>query len=67
MSLEGVIKTDSSVEQMVYFVWELQRSRDSIKGRLFEGSIGLKEGFVVYFVRGKDCWGFLEGSPTLLI
>ena len=44
VSLKGVVKSDSSVEQRVYFVRELQRrSRASIKGRLFEGSIGLGE------------------------
>ena len=38
--LESVVKIDSSVEQMVYFVQGLQRrSRASTKGRLFEGSI----------------------------
>ena len=53
MSLEGVIKSDSSVEQKVYFVQGLQRwSRASIKGRLFEGSIGLRGDSLVYFVRG---------------
>ena len=38
---------------MVYFVRGLQRrGRASIKGRLFDGSMGLREGSVVYFVRG---------------
>ena len=30
-------------------------SRVSIKGRLFDGSIGLRGGSMVYFVRGEDC------------
>ena len=52
VSLEGVVKSDSSVEQRVYFIRELQRrSRASIKERLFEGSIGLRGGSIVYFVR----------------
>jgi len=56
VSLKDVVKSDSSVEQRVYFVQGLQRrSRASIKGRLFEGSI-------VYFVQGR---GLLGGSPTL--
>ena len=56
VSLEGIVKSDSSVEQRVYFVRGLQRrSRASIKGRLFKGSIGLRGGSIVYFVRGKDC------------
>ena len=65
VSLEGVVKSDSSVEQRVYFLRGLQRrSRASSKGRLFEGSIGLNGGSVVYFVRGEDCW---EGVPQWLI
>ena len=65
VSLEGVVKSDSSVEQRVYFVQGLQRgSRASIKGRLFEGSKGLGGGSIVYFVRGEDCW---EGVPRWLI
>ena len=32
-----------------------------IKERLFEDSIGLRGGSIVYFVRGEDCW---ERSPT---
>ena len=56
VSLEGVVKSDSSVEQRVYFVRGLQRkSRASIKGRLFEVSIALRGGSIVYFVRGEDC------------
>ena len=56
VNLEDVVKSDSSVEQRVYFVRELQRkSRALIKGKLFEGSIGLKVGSMVYFVRGEDC------------
>ena len=56
VSLEGIIKSNSSVKQMVYFVRGLQRrSRASIKGRLFEGSIGHKGVSMVYFVRGEDC------------
>ena len=48
---------------MVYFVQGiLRRSRVSIKRRLFEGSIDLRGGSMVYFVRGEDCW---EMSPTL--
>ena len=65
MSLDGVVKSDSSVEQRVYFVQGLQRrSRASIKGRLFEGSTGLRGGSIVYFVQGEDCW---EGVPRWLI
>ena len=66
VSLEGVVKSDSSVEQRVYFVRGLEwRSRALIKGRLFEGSIGLGGGSIVYFVWGEDCWGLLGGRPTL--
>ena len=51
----------------VYFVRGLQRrSRASIKGRLFEGSIGLRGGSMLYFVRWEDYWGLLGGSPTLV-
>ena len=32
-----------------------EKSRSSIKGRLFEGSIGLRGGSMVYFVRGDNC------------
>ena len=40
VSLKGVVKSDSSVEQRVYFVRGFQRrSRVSIKRRLFEGFI----------------------------
>ena len=58
VSLEGIVKSDSSVEQMVYFVRRLQRkrSRDSIKGRLFESHIGFRGGSIMYLVRGEDCW-----------
>ena len=38
-----------------------ERSRASIKGRLFESSIGLKGDSMVYFVRGKSCLGLLKG------
>ena len=57
-SLESVVKSDSSVEQRVYFVYGLQRSRVSIKGRLFKGSINLKGDSMVYFVRTRSvlCW-----------
>ena len=66
VSLKGVDKSDSSAEQRVYFVRGLQRkSRASIKGRLFEGSIGLRGGSIVYFVRREGCWPLLGGSPTL--
>ena len=62
VSLEGVVKSDLIVEQKVYFVRGLQRrSQVSIKGRLFEGFIGLRGGSMVYFVRGEDCW---ERCPT---
>ena len=45
VNLEGVVKSDSSVEQKVYFVRKLQRrSQASINERLFEGSITLFEG-----------------------
>ena len=30
-------------------------------GRLFEDSIGLRGGSMVYFVRGENCW---ERDPT---
>ena len=66
VSLEGVVKSDSCIEQRVYFVRGLQRkSRASIKGRLFQGSIGLGRGSIVYFVRGEDGWKLLGVSPTL--
>ena len=32
-------------------------SRALIKGRLFEGSVGIRVGSIVYFVRGENCWG----------
>ena len=55
VSLEDVVKSYSSVEQMVKFVRGLQRrSRASIKGRLFEGSIDLRGGSMMYFARGED-------------
>ena len=41
-----------------------ERSRALIKGRLFEGYIGLRGGYMVHFVRGEDCW---EGVPYWLI
>ena len=48
VSLKNIVKSDSSVEQRVYFVRGLQRrSRVSIKGRLPEGSICLGGGSVV--------------------
>ena len=51
VSLESVVKSDPSVEQRVYFVRGLQkRSRALIKGRLFEGSISLIKGSMLYFV-----------------
>ena len=54
VSLEGVVKSDSSIEQMVYFVRGLQRkSQASIKGRMFEGSIDLRGGSMLYFVWEK--------------
>ena len=60
-TFESVVKSDSSVEQRVY----LERSRASIKGRLFDDSIGFRRGSTgstVYFVmRG----GLLRGGPTL--
>ena len=47
---------------MVYFVRGFQKSsRVSIKGRLFEGSIGLRGDSIVYFVRGENRW---KRSPT---
>ena len=52
VSLESEVKSDLSVKQNVYFVRWLQRNgRDLIKGRLFKGFIGLRKGFMVYFVR----------------
>ena len=48
----------------VLFEGSKERSRASIKGRLFEGSIGLKRGSIVYFVQGEDCW---EGVQHRLI
>ena len=63
VNLESVVKSDSSVEQRVYFVRELQRSRASIKGRLFEGSIGLRRSYSVLCSR-EDCW---EGVSHWLI
>ena len=45
VSIEGVVKSDSSVEQRVHFVRGLQRmSRASIKERLFESSIDFVRG-----------------------
>ena len=38
MSLEGMVKSDSSAKQRVYFVRELQRK---------ESSLELREGFMV--------------------
>ena len=61
VSLEDVVKSDSSIEKRVYFVRWRERSRASIKGRLFKGSIGLRGGTMVYFVQGEDC---RERSPT---
>ena len=29
---------------------------ESMKGRLFKGSIGLRGSSIVYFVRVEDCW-----------
>ena len=53
-TLESVVKSDSSVEQRVYFVRELKsRSQGSIKGRSFKGSIGLRGDSMVYFVQGR--------------
>ena len=54
VSLEDVVNSDSSVEQRVYFVRGLQkRSRASIKGRLFEGSIGLREALWCNLFEGR--------------
>lgn len=54
-SFKGVVKSDSTVEQMVYFVRELQRmSRVSIKKRLFEGSTCLKGGSMVKSIVESD-------------
>ena len=54
VSFEHVVKSDSNVEQRVYFVRGLQRrGRASIKERLFDCSMGLRESSVVYFVRGE--------------
>ena len=45
---------DSIVEQRVYFVLRLQRgSQASIKGRLFEGFIGLGEGDIALCSMGE--------------
>ena len=47
VSLKDVVKSDSSVEQRVYFVRELQRrNRASIKGRLFEANLGNDREFI---------------------
>ena len=69
VSFKDVVKSHSNVEQRVYFVRELQRrSRASIKGRLFEGSIGLgRDSIVGTLFEGRiveDCW---EGVPQWLI
>ena len=65
LSLKGVVKSDSSVEQRVYIVRGLQkRSRALIKGRLFESFIGLRGGSMVYFVQGEDCWVRSPTSPN---
>ena len=67
MSLEGVVKNDSSVEQRVYFVRGLERrSRASIKRRLFEDSISLKGGYIVYFVRGSPTLTNLEDDHEFI-
>ena len=56
-SLEIVVKSDSSVEQIMYFFnGSKEKSKTSIKGRLFEGYIGLMGDSMVYFVRVDDCW-----------
>ena len=62
VSLKGVVKSDSSVEQRVYFVRGLQkRSRALIKGRLFDGYIDFRGGSIVYFVQGEHwCEGSLK-------
>ena len=53
VSLESVVTSESSVEQRVYYVRGLQRrSRALIKGRLFEGSIGLRGLYDVLSSRG---------------
>ena len=56
VSLYGIVESDSSVEEMVHFIRGLKRkSRASIKESLFDGSIDLKGGHMVYFVGEEDC------------
>ena len=57
VSLENVVKSDSSVEQRV-----LPKSRASIKQRLFEHSIGLEKLYDVLCLR----WRLVEESHTLI-
>ena len=53
---QSVVKSDRSVEQMMYIVRRLRRrSQASFKERLFEGTIGLKRGSMLYFIRLEDC------------
>ena len=67
-SLKGVVKSDSSVEQKVYFVQGLQRkSQASIKGRLFEGSIGRRESLWCTLFEGRIVEDYWEGIPHWLI
>ena len=54
-SLEGVVKSNSGVEQMVLFEGSRERSRASIKERPLKGYIDLRGGSMVYFVRREDC------------
>ena len=60
MSLEGVVKSHEDMTQVSnkeYTLFEGSRGRNqaSIKGRLFEGSLGLMEGSMVYFVSTLVC------------
>ena len=64
VSLEGVVKKVTQVSNKwctLLFEGSKERSRASIKGRLFEGSIGLKGGSMVYFIEGR----IVGRSPTL--
>ena len=55
VSLEGVVKSDSCVEQRcTLFEGSREKESTSIKGRIFEGHIELR-GSMVYFIREEDC------------
>ena len=52
VSLEGVVKSST----LALFEDSRERSRASIKGRLFKSSISQPQGkLIVYFVREEDC------------